>query len=335
MTQRVQWLDAAKGLGILAVVAYHCLEGMLNSFPEQAGLRPFADFFRNWAMQMFFLASGIVARHGILNSDAAASRRRIFDWVYIYLLWSVIIYVTRLASGSFTNTSMDAHEILHIAWDPVPTIWFIYALLLCYVLTTLLRNANSLAVIGAALAANIANDHFGWTADLIFPRLCWVYVFYAIGFFHGGWIVEKVEGSRWHLAWIALFAVVGVAAALAKSDIPPLLGPLISLLLVFGYFKLCDLVVSRASPWLAAGLCHFGVISLYIYLTHFPLPAFVRIALLKLGLYNHLLAVVLAVVAAAVTGHIASRLARRDGFRWLFQRPRSGRRPAGSSVGST
>ncbi len=316
------WLDIAKGLGICLVVIYHCTEGILNSFQNTESIQYLANFFRSWLMPMFFMVSGILVRRSIMQDDAAKHHSKMLDWAYIYVLWSVIIYLVRLFSNSFTNTQMQLNEILFILWDPVPTIWFIYALLLSYALTYLLRNQSPWRVLPVAFALNIINGvYFGWFEDSIFQQLAWIFCFYSLGFYCADKIVAVVRHNLFSWHWILSFGVLGLLVAVFKPMVPVFLAPFLSIAMSLGFLVICYRT-STSLPANAVKLgAYLGSISLFIYLTHFPLPAASRLLLNYLGLYSYAANMIVATLVAILVAHVAARLAGRVPISWLFKRP--------------
>lgn len=321
MTQRSNWLDFAKGSGICLVVIYHTTEGTLNSFPDApASITLLANYFRAWLMPMFFLVSGMLVRRTVLQDSKAKLSAKLLDWLYLYLLWSLIIYLTRLLSNGFTNTQMQADEILHIIWNPVPTIWFIYALLLSFAITIVLRRQSAVLVVSLALLVNVLNGaYYGWFDGSILQRLAWIYLFYAIGFFYAPQLQTLLQSPGRNTRWILLFCLLSPLVAVVKPYLPYYLLPLLSIVVVLAFLKACVSVTRVAQNWMITDLfVYLGGISLFIYLTHFPFPAASRILLLKMGIYSHWLTMLCALLLAIITGHVASKLSRNSKVALLF-----------------
>ncbi|GAC12392.1 acyltransferase family protein [Paraglaciecola chathamensis] len=320
-----KYLDLAKGIGICLVVTYHTCEGILNSFQFGAeAIQALTNFFRSWLMPMFFMVSGILIRNSICNKPIQKHRSKLLDWVYIYFVWSIIIYLVRLFSNSFTNTNMAADEILLILWDPVPTIWFIYALALSHFVTLLIKNVPPSLVISVALAANLLNSYyFGWFSGSIFERFAWVYLFYAIGFFKGNWLIEMIKNEKL-ATWGPLFFVgFGVFIALFRSELPWVTKPIVSLFMAISFLIICyraELVFKNTMLFKFS--VYIGSISLFIYLTHFALPAATRMLLSKIGLYSFSANILIAVGLAVCIGIIASKLYTKQPIKLFFERPK-------------
>ena len=323
--ERELWLDLAKGLGICFVVAYHTSEGILNSFQyDTEVIQALTSFFRSWLMPMFFMVSGILIRNAIKNKPLHSHRSKLLDWVYIYLLWSLIIYLVRLLSNSFTNTNMAANEIFFILWDPVPTIWFIYALALSHLVTLLVRSLPPSLVIGVALMANLLNSiYFGWFEGSIFERFAWIYLFYAIGFFNGDWLISIVKNKKLAVLGPLFFLGFGIFIALYRSELHLITKPIVSFFMAMAFLIICYRTeILLKGSWVFRFSVYVGSISLFIYLTHFALPAATRMLLGKVGLYSFSANITLAVVLAVCIGFIASKLSTVQPIKLLFTRPK-------------
>jgi fucose 4-O-acetylase-like acetyltransferase len=279
MSRRLEWLDFAKGFGISMVIVYHTLEGIQNSFvTNQNDVINYINFFRIWLMPMFFLVSGVVASTGIRDDSFRKKRNKIKDWAYIYVVWSVIIYLVRLLSNNFTNTSMNIDEIFYILWNPVPTIWFIYALMLSYILASLFKSLNPQLIILIAVVVNILNASLeGWFPDSIFQRLAWVYCFYQIGVSYGKQIRLFLDKNSASYIFLLFFVLLSPVLAIYKDDISSVIMPFLSICLILGFLKMCNVVCLFASRSIVGIPVRFfsyvGVLSIFVYLTHFPFPA--------------------------------------------------------------
>lgn len=323
---RIVWMDISKGLGILLVIAYHTFEGILNSFEDTQAVQSLAYFFRNWLMPMFFLVSGLAVSKGLPKYSRVKNKNKILDWVYLYIVWSFIIYTVRILSNSFSNTQMNLNEIFFILWNPVPTIWFIYALLLSFITAILFRKLNRLIVVFVGFSLSLINlYYFSNFETTILQRYCWVVVFYLIGVRYSHEILSVIQ-SKQNLLFSSLFIVLGPIAAFFKTQIPLGFMPFISLILSIGFICIVWRFANINFPFVIPVqrfLAYAGSISIFIYLTHFPLPALTRIILLRLEVYsftmNVLSAIALSVVVAVISVSMANRF---KVFSVLFNRPK-------------
>jgi fucose 4-O-acetylase-like acetyltransferase len=277
LIQRENYLDIAKGISILTVVLYHTLEGIENSFGVSETTSLIITYINIGLMPIFFFISGYLARHSLNNPSK--TKEKLIYLSYLYIIWSIIIYVVRLFSANVANSPIEASEILHIFWDPLPTIWFIYCLMLCTLITFLLRN-NLMLLLLIAVTAHVLNFLYpGWASDSIFQRVAWLLVFFGFGLRFGEVFLEYLKSH---------FKIIGIASVLILSlavyhelETTPLRG-----VLSFVWIALLIGISYEYLKFLSPLFLQLGIISLTIYLIHFPFPAFFRIVLLKLDSYS-------------------------------------------------
>jgi len=304
---RVNWLDFAKGIGISLVIIYHTIEGILNSdITECAWVSKLATYLSLWIIPMFFIVSGILARKIIQHSSFDKIKPKLFTWLYIYVLWSFIIYVVRLSLSHITNTQVLYLDIFKILWDPVPTIWFIYALFLSFLLTWLVRKFPPIVVIGCAYLLNLLNSYFiDWFPGSIFERLGWIYFFYVIGYHFSNFFLSRKFELKYFKISVVFFILTILVAFSLDFTIPFYLEPLISLGISLAFIKMCVFITElNVLRKVTDFFIYTGTISLYVYLTHFPIPSASRIILTKLGVIQPLLIAFFAVTLSLIIGHL-------------------------------
>jgi fucose 4-O-acetylase-like acetyltransferase len=130
---RIDWVDYAKGLGIVLVVIGHTLRGEITS--AKGSDLSLAHQIDAWIyafhMPMFFFLSGLFARslRNKTPQDFFDSRWTIL--VHPYLLWSLIIHGTRTIAG-MTNASWPQFlaNFWKVSYEPIGIFWFLYVLCL-------------------------------------------------------------------------------------------------------------------------------------------------------------------------------------------------------------
>lgn len=94
---RVAWVDAAKGMSIVLVVALH-----VTMYLEATGQAPALLIGANTAlasmrMPLFFLASGFFAAGPLAASWRTLLHKRVAFFLYLYTLWTLIRFAFFLA----------------------------------------------------------------------------------------------------------------------------------------------------------------------------------------------------------------------------------------------
>tara|TARA_B100001063_G_scaffold246514_1_gene286040 strand:+ start:8348 stop:9322 length:975 start_codon:yes stop_codon:yes gene_type:complete len=310
---RLAWLDLAKGIGISLVVIYHTIEGVLTSKLNPTYFEvKLAEYLSLWIIPMFFIVSGVLARKGIKYSNFNVVKFKLINWLYLYIIWSMIIYIVRLSLNNITNTDMSPEDILKIIWDPMPTIWFIYALFLCFFITWLFKKINAFVVFFIAFSAQFLNVYYsGWFPDSIFVRLAWVFPFYYFGYHFAEFILSDKISRKFEVLSLCLFLSSTICLFIFEEQVNLYLKPFVSFFLAFTFIYICRFFIGFAKyKKLSDFFTYIGSISLFVYLTHFPFPAASRILLYKLGINEVYLISMLALFLAYIIGHFSYILSK-------------------------
>ena len=130
-TDRLGWLDRAKGLGIVLVVIGHAWIGLRAAgvLADDGMFRVVEQLIYNFHMPLFFLLSGFTyegwARRRSLG-QAALSRVTRLIWPLV--LWTYIFALFRFAAGGAANTQAGLDSLLVLPLPPRDHFWFLLAL---------------------------------------------------------------------------------------------------------------------------------------------------------------------------------------------------------------
>jgi fucose 4-O-acetylase-like acetyltransferase len=169
--RRLDWIDAARGIGIVLVVYAHAIRGVEAADMYRGPALVAQDsIIYAFHMPLFFFVSGLFAGRRPGDTTTAFLKSRLVSLVWPYLLWSVVQGLLNIAvgtaAGPMVNRSTRWDELLSILWMPIAHFWFLYALLLCQLLLLLPRRLFFLVAIGALLfgglfRGNIAANALG------------------------------------------------------------------------------------------------------------------------------------------------------------------------------
>ncbi|MEJ5887572.1 acyltransferase [Pseudokineococcus marinus] len=269
MTQRIEWVDSAKGVAIVMIAFHHTLL-LLAPFdladPRWAVVR---DVFATFPMPLFFLASGLLARRVMTESWRTLWRHTLLPLAWLYVIWSLLRF------GWFTAVPLESRpeetSWLDLALSPLlpqSGLWYLHALFLALVVARALRDRlpPALQVVLAAAASVLFFGPLS-TGNLGYEGLLHYLVFFLVGLHAGRVIVALVERSG---RWVALTALVCFAAALVLVRLLVLQWlPVVPLLLsalsvTAGVLALAS--APRSSS--ALGLNALGRRTLPVYVTH-------------------------------------------------------------------
>jgi uncharacterized membrane protein YcfT len=344
VTERVDWVDTAKGLCIIFVVMVHAVLGVELAAGQQGWMHHVVSWARPFRMPDFFMISGLFLSLTIDRPWRRYLDRKVVHFAYFYVLWLVIQFAFKAPGMAIEEGAGAAAANFLVSFvQPFGTLWFIYVLPIFFVITRLLKGVPVAIVLLVAAMLEILPIHTGW---LVVDELCSRFVYFYAGYALAPWIfaladrVRAKPGSA--LALLAVWAVVN--GVLVFTPVPAsMLGlvahevgqsggiggmaelPVVSL--VLGFLGACAVIsvgtllvrlpIMRWLTWL-------GAHSIVIYLAFFLPMATTRAVLPRLGIIGDVGTMGLLVTAAGVIGPvILYLLVQWSGFgRWLFERPR-------------
>ena len=112
--ERLQWVDTARGIGIILVVYGHALRGHMVSGAYDPAWRADMqdDVIYAFHMPLFFFLAGLFAQRSLAQGVTAFVRDKAVTLAYPYFLWSVISVALALLAAGAVNTAMSSNAIL-------------------------------------------------------------------------------------------------------------------------------------------------------------------------------------------------------------------------------
>lgn len=298
---RVAWLDSARGIGILLVVAGHALGGLIDS-PLGAEFGQGRSLFfaiYTFHMPLFMMLSGVMVSARLARSPARFRNRLISGMVWPYFLWSAFQLTVIAALGSLVNQPLGDYlgTLTSLPWHTVSQFWFLYALFLLHVLA--MGTIGTLGREGFLLLC-LALKPFAQAVEL--PEVLHLAANHALFYGIGVWLtsdglkaiaVDRPRGFRIGMVVIAaalLWLVLGVANGLdAARQLPTAKAAGIAFLAwrhetlpaaIAGAFAMVGLA-TFATGRLETVLAMLGRKSMSIFVLHIMAIAGVRILMTK------------------------------------------------------
>lgn len=130
-TERLQWVDYAKGLSILLVVHMHATLGVSAALGQSGIMEQIVHFASSFRMPLFFMLSGLFVLSVRTLDWKSFLDKRVLGLVYFFLLWTLITLIFK--GYEFTGGDLSALPLLARSSlvEPIGTLWFIYVLALC------------------------------------------------------------------------------------------------------------------------------------------------------------------------------------------------------------
>ncbi|KKB10494.1 acyltransferase [Devosia geojensis] len=333
-SQRLDWVDTAKGLSILLVVMMHSAYGVGEATGGTGVLHWIIAWATPFRMPEFFLISGLFLASVIGRDWPRFADRRVVHYLYFYALWAVIHIVFKVGLGA----GDPATAASYLAWaviQPYGVLWFIYMLAVFSAATKLVHDWRipHWAVLAAGAVLQIAPIETGlYAVDQFAEYFVYFYAGYALApliFRLAGWAAENIGLACIGLAaWAAIntglvfspgFAVEPAGSVMGIAGLP---GVRLVLALV-GSVALCVIAVLLSRLPFMEWLRWLGARSIVVYLA-FALPmAVTREILVRLGVIDDTSVLSILVMASAVISPLVLYwLIERTGWgRFLFERP--------------
>lgn len=344
-------LDIAKGIAILAIVLGHVDRGLAIADVVDKGQVPFQFSDRLlylFHLPVFALTAGLFVAPGAKRLGSRSYlRRRVGQFLYLYLVWSCLQGGLTLAAGGLTNSRPDLTEVVSI-WAPQAQFWFFGWITTATLLTVAIapwrsyRRAAALAVV--ALTSLIMWGHFGryfgWQSLGLLP-------IFFLGAILGrqGWDRFAKLRPALHGAFVVggitcLVVATSLHATPASSTDFPITGATFGAGIagtIGGTTAVLSLSVllERWPTKLWSWLARLGRESLAIYTASIIFGSGTRIALLKVGVKAPIVHIPAGLLAGALGPVLLVSAARVLRWTWLFEAPATitGAGAAGDTTG--
>src|SRR6201991_1185476 len=152
-SDRVDWVDYAKGICIVMVVMMHSVLGVELAAGQTGFMHLVVAFAKPFRMPDFFLISGLFLSVVIDRDWRIYLDRKVVHFAYFYVLWVTIQFGFK--SPSFAAETGWAHVgalYLESFLEPFGTLWFIYLLPIFFVVIKATRRVPSSFIWVAAAA---------------------------------------------------------------------------------------------------------------------------------------------------------------------------------------
>jgi uncharacterized membrane protein YcfT len=318
--QRIEWIDAARGLSILLVVMMHSTLGVEAAFGREGWMHYAVAFATPFRIPAFFLISGLLVARAIDRDWRTFIDSKVLHFVYFYVLWLAIQFAFKFASFASELGIAGAIRLYAEAFiQPFGTLWFIYLLPVFFIVVKILRPVHPAIVWIAAALLEIAHIK---TGSVVVDEFASRFVYFYSGYLFARTAFAFADVTRTRVLFAILFVALWAVANAALVQAGWSAKPGVSLML--GYAGAASVIA--IAVWLSQSalpaVSYFGRNSIVIYLAFFLPMAATRAALIKSGLIADAGTVSLLVTAAAVVGALLIYwLVRGTRLDFLFTRP--------------
>lgn len=326
-TNRLAWMDYAKGIAITMVVLRHITIGMhLGGIPiDSFEFEVIDNVGVTLRMPLFFLLSGIFFRKSIeKRSETGYVLHKSKTILYPYLIWATIATTLQIVLSEHVNTNVSLWSYLDIFVAPTGHWWFLVALFnisVLYLVMYLLTKGHHAIMLIIGLAMYFA---YPYAEIYSIPyQILRLFIFFVIGDIISKTILSKenqvVLSSGWLLIMFLVCLVMG-ETILFQEEWRNNAGLILLFALggsgaiIWTSYRLSILNISFFSI-----LRTVGQHSLYVYLLHSLVGAAIRlIFLVVLGIDNFWIILPISLTACIVLPIYVYRISMNFGFWYLF-----------------
>ena len=152
-TDRIVWVDIARGICMVLVVVMHFDEVLYGNIVTHNIAGSAWDFITSAArparIPTFFLISGILASSSLNRPLHSIADKRMYLQYYVFTIWSapqlLLLYYIFTPFDSSVSKEFFQHLVLNQLW-PSTTIWFLYALVIFFAISYMFRSKRFLAL---------------------------------------------------------------------------------------------------------------------------------------------------------------------------------------------
>lgn len=149
MENRTDWVDYAKGIGILLVVYGHVARGLFNANIDMpTAFYHMADsVVYSFHMPLFFFLSGLFFYRSFSKRGAKKLMFSKVDTIfYPYVLWSLLQGSIEAVLSNYTNGNVSFSDVFALLWEPRAQFWFLYALFFVFLVSSVVYSIGSKAL---------------------------------------------------------------------------------------------------------------------------------------------------------------------------------------------
>ncbi|MGU3501252.1 acyltransferase family protein [Mycobacterium sp. C31M] len=325
-------LDVARGAAIVAIVVVHVVRGLSSAGLIDDDIKMTVDRSVGlWCLTAFaFVGGTLIPRAVEKRGMSAYLRDRVMRLLAVYLLWTLMQGSVQLLAGDAVNNGRSFAGVLQV-WRPDGHLWYLPFLILATVVFVPLRPwLPRRGAVALVIGSAISLIWWGYDGGYIGTQGLGLVVFFIAGMVAGTARVQdaldRLPASLSAVLSVSVLVLTAVVCVRTTAILPTFywfqatptrvaIGVVLAVaataaILLFGY-------AGRAVAFLA--LC--GRRSLDIYLAHIILASGTRIVLVKLGVEQLWLIIVLCLLAGVLGSLAVSSVCRRLRLGWVFDGP--------------
>lgn len=330
MEGRQDWIDYAKGMGIIMVVYGHVLRGLhsANIQLSETFFNVSDAFIYGTHMPLFFFLSGLLFSKCLHKRGTASFLGdKVKVLLYPYVLWTLLQSAMELMFSGYTNHQLQLSDLLTGLYIPRAQFWFLHALFMMYLCTATIFSFSE--KYGAMFSLTLAGVLYAFPQVVdtaFFGPFITNYVYFTVGivccgFGMGRW--QLPTNRRACVASGAAFFALGILAAYNRTSGISVLGFLLAISGTWFIATLATRMSHARGPLLLKSL---GQKTMPIYLAHIIAGSGARILLERFfHLHDAFLHAVIGTLAGILLPLLVYEIAQKRGLNFIFEFPAGAR----------
>lgn len=315
------WIDIAKWIACMLVLLGHFFQSMVKSglMNESALYEWFQHTIYLFHVPLFFICSGYLYQK---NSTVTTLKqwkenvlRKALNLGVPYVVFSLVTYLLKALFQDSVNTENSGGLLHTLLLDPISPYWYLYVLFFLFVLVPTLKGKKAAWIVFGISLLIYPFQHFGWIDEVYFlqgvlHRAVWFLLGMVLSFYS-----QKFRFTiRYFLVTLLLFpfSFWGFQTETTYSVwilYSLLLGLLGCFFIIEGALWLSNKVSDKMIQFSRKN-------TLPIFLMHTIFAAGIRSILVKLGITNLGIHVLLGISGSIILPVIAAEMMQR--FKWLY-----------------
>ncbi|MBF7073558.1 acyltransferase [Glaciecola sp. MH2013] len=211
-SNRIAWIDMAKGLTIFLVVFHHAFMGAKNLGLVSSSVFELYELSRPFRMPLFFLVAGLFTKSALQKPFTVFARQKLLYFLYFYVLWNTISVVIRASLSSYTNNQVEYSDVFYLLWEPTFNLWFLYGLLLAFFSLYVLMRFGGVVILTSFCLLCISYEVSGLASlPFIFKATIMLFPFFAIGTIFSAALIEYID-QKANLVVFILLSILCISA---------------------------------------------------------------------------------------------------------------------------
>lgn len=319
---RIVWVDYLKIFACILVVVGHLLQSFQRcGIDYHQNLTSFVIWFIYlFHMPLFMCLSGILyvktARIKSIKDYKNFELKKLLNLLVPYFTFYLIYILINVIFSSNVNTSMGINDLIGIFNDPIAPYWFLYSLLSIFIVIPVIEficRYNNKFVLLLLLAFKIVSFFFVTNIYFIDSILKWSFYFYV------GIVCTNKENKKSIVyPGICFYIVAAILFYKYQFNISWINDIIYMVFAIVGIFILIGLFKTIKSMKI---LKKFTKYTMHIFLMHTIFAAGIRIVLLKFGIINYSIHLVLGLTTGLIVPIIVGMISDKIKFTNFFFYP--------------